>query len=286
MSFSYRTMTHDDVISVDEVWRAAIVPLMSDGATPTPRRKERDEWADLTRFHHFITTDPNGVFVATDDSKIVGICQSSRRGTSFLLSRLGVAPDYQDRGIGRELLSMALAYACNTDEQFIFTSRDPRAIHTYVREGFTLHPCIQLVGRARDAQISRSIRLGSSKDIDLMDEIDQTKRGLSRREDLQLWFDLDTKVLIDDEGGYLLFADNRLFTICACSTEIAKRLLSCALSGAFDHPPLEARWIVKEQQWAITAAMQSGASISVNGAVLTRNVEHFVVPYLPNASLG
>lgn len=279
-------MTHDDVTSVDEVWRAAIVPLIASETTPARPRSHRDRQADLTRFHHLITMDPNGVFVATSGPEIVGICQSSRRTTSFLLSRLGVVPEYQERGIGRELFSMALAYANDADEQFIFTSRDPRAIHTYVREGFTLHPCIQLTGRARDVEIPRSIRLGSSDDIDLMDVMDQEMRGLSRREDLQLWFDLNTRVLIDDEGGYLLFEDNRLLTMIARSVEIAKRLLSCALGGAFVYPPIEVRWIVEEQQWAITAAVQSGASIAVHGAILTKNVEHFVVPYLPNASLG
>ena len=286
MSISYRLMTDDDVISVDEVWRAAITPLMSDDATSVLPRNERADRTDLARFHHLISTDPDGSFVATQDTRIVGICLSSRRGKTFLLSRLGVAPDFQERGIGRELLRMALDYANGSDEQYIFTSRDPRAIHTYVREGFTLHPCLQLVGRQYAHDQIASIRGGSSKDLDLIDAVDQETRGFSRRADLQHWFEFDTSVLIDEEGGYLFFDGKRLLSLCATSEDIAERLLSTALCGAFGNLPLDAHWIVREQQWTLRSAVRSKASISIHGAMLTRNVEQIVVPYLPNASLG
>lgn len=279
-------MTHHDVAEVDEVWRAAFGSINTGPSAPASLRSDRDHATDLARIHHLITTDPGGAAVAADGSRIVGICQASRRGDAFLLSRLGVAPDYQERGIGRELLSMALAYAKESDKKFIFSSRDPRALHTYIREGFTLHPCIHLSGRARNVEMPGSIRLGDARDVDMMDEIDRTTRGFSRREDLELWLDLKTEVLIDEEGGYLLFMDNRLFTMIANSVETATRLLSCALVGAFDHPPLEVGWIVPEQHWALSAAISSRASIAVQGAVLTKDVAHFVVPYLASASLG
>jgi len=286
MSISYRLMTQDDVELVDQVWRAALMPLMVTAAIPPSPRTEREKLTDLARFRHVVSTDPEGVFVATDNARIVGICQSSRRGTTFVLSRLGVAPDHQERAIGRELFSMARSYASDADEQFIFTSRDPRAIHSYVREGFALHPCINLVGRAFDIGTASSVRPGSSQDLDFVDAVDQAKRGISRRIDLQFWFDRETNVLIDEDGGYLLFDDKRLLSLCAITEDIAERLLSTALNGAFGLPPIEANWIVREQKWALRSAIQSRASISIHGAIMTRNVEHFVVPYLPNASLG
>ena len=279
-------MTHDDVNLVDEVWRAAFMPLMADRPKPAMPRTEREQQADLTRFHHLVSTDPSGVFVATDAERIVGICQSSRRGSVFLLSRLGVEPEYQDRKIGRELFARALSCADDADEQFIFTSRDPRAIHTYVREGFILHPCIQLIGRAHELETAASIRPESSEDIDLIVAVDQKLRGISRRVDLQLWFDLGADVLIDEDGGYLMFNGTRLLSLCAISRDIATRLLTAALGGAFGHGPIEANWIVQEQQWAIDSAIESRASIAIRGAILTRNVNSFVVPYLPNAFLG
>ncbi|HUY06291.1 MAG TPA: GNAT family N-acetyltransferase [Acidimicrobiales bacterium] len=286
MPISYRAMTHDDVTRVNEVWKAAIMPQMISRDQPSRSRSNREEEAALARFHHLVSTDPKGVFVATDNTEIIGICQSLRRGGIFVLSRLGIAPDHQEQGIGRELLSLALAYADESDEQYIFTSLDPRAIHTYVREGFTLNPCVRLWGHNGDSDLPASIRTGNRSDLDLIDAIDQKQRGVSRRKDLELWLQFESRVLIDDEGGYLLFDDNRLISLCAQSIQIADRLLSTALRGALGNMPLEAAWIVKEQQWAITAAMRSRATIEVHGAMLTKNVRDFVVPYLPNASLG
>ncbi len=279
-------MVHDDVNIVDEVWRAALAPLMADRTTPVKPRTEREQRTDLARFHHLVSTDPMGAFVATENERIVGICQSSRRGSTFLLSRLGVTPDFQDRRIGRELLARALAYGDGCAEQYIFTSRDPRAIHTYLREGFELHPCIQLVGRPHSLDVAASIRLGSSSDLELIDSIDRSQRGVTRRADLSLWFELGADVFIDEDGGYLIFDGTRLLSLCARAEDVATRLLTAALGGAFGHPPLEAGWIVQEQRWAIDCAVASRASVAIRGAILTRYLERFAVPYLPNASLG
>ncbi len=286
MSLVIRPMHFDDVATVDEIWRSVFHPPGTTVDEPVEPRTAEAELADRSRFLHLLNTDPAGAAVAEIDGVTVGLCQSLRRGDQFVLSRLGVAPDFQGQGIGRKLLAFALSYGEETIEQYIWSSQDPRALHSYVREGFTLRPTVTLTGNARGGSVERHVIQMDEKGIEFADAIDLAVRGVSRRQDLQFWFASGANLVVDEEGGYLIFNKTRLTTLAATSIPVAKRLLTGALQGYGDLPPLEAGWVVAEQQWAIEAAASCGATISNYGAMMTRNVVELAVPYLPNALLG
>lgn len=281
-----RRMTRDDITDVVRVWHAAIDPLRATTSIPQPPPTPADIASERERFFHLMTSDPNGCFVAEDEGAIVGLSQSMRRGHLFVLSRLGVAPDHQDQGTGRMLLSRALEYGESASERYIWSSRDPRAMHSYVRAGFTLRPCVHITGCARTVQDVSTIHVAASTDIDALDAIDLSVRGVTRRQDLEHWFGLGATALIDDDGGYLLFDGTRLLTLCASAIPTASRLLERALCGFNGYPPLEVSWVCAEQQWAIETATACGASLGIQGAMMTKGVQRLPVPYLPNALLG
>lgn len=279
-------MIHEDVNAVDEVWLAAFESLREVNSAPPEARSAKEVEIDRMRLDHLVSTDPEGVFVATDNDRIVGLCQSLRRGPLFVLSRLGIRPDFQDLGIGRELLDRALAYGAGAPQQYIFTSRDPRAVHSYVREGFMLRPSVAITGRPRAFPDFALIHEAGVHDLHRADEIDRETRGLSRVVDLAMMQRLGATVLLDDGGGYLVFSGTRLTSLCATTVAVASRLLEAALSGILEYPPLEVGWVVQEQQWAIETAARCGASLAVRGAIMTRGVDTPYVPYLPNGIFG
>lgn len=286
MTAAIRPMLHDDVQTADEIWRAAFASSNTDATEDSRTRSLEDAASNQSRLHYLIDSDPNGAFVAEHGDNVVGLCQSLRRNHRFVLARLAVSPAYQEQGLGRLLLTSAFSYAEGATEQYIWSSRDPRAMHSYVREGFTLRPTMQLTGRERLHTIPHSVRVATESEIDVADSVDAMMRGETRHEDLQFWLDGGGKLVLDDDGGYLVINRTRLTALCATSIPVAQRLLETVLSGYLEFPPLEVGWVVAEQQWAIESAARCGATLANYGAMLTRNVEILPVPYLPNALLG
>jgi GNAT superfamily N-acetyltransferase len=279
-------MQREDVPATDAIWRAAFGPLRAEDTTPPEPRTREDEALDLQHFHHLLGTDPHGANVAEVGGLVVGFEMALRRGGQFVLSRLGVSPKYQNRGIGRALLNVALSYASGSSEQYIWSSRDPRALHSYVREGFVLRPTLRISGRHQEQTIPSSIRELGEQGLSQVDAIDQELRGLTRRADIEFWLRAGARLLIDDGGGYLLFRGTRLTALGATSIPVAERLLRSVLCGYRGHPPIEVGWVTAEQQWAVHEATSCGATLEVHGAMMARDVEKLPVPYLPNALHG
>jgi GNAT superfamily N-acetyltransferase len=290
MALELRPMLLDDLDEVDRVWRAAFAPLRPEGTAPESERTEEQLLADRARFAHLVVTDPDGSFVVIDGEEIVGLSQSLLRCDEFVLSRLGVVPTHQDRGIGGLLLANALRHAEQSRSQRIWSSRDPRALHSYVKAGFTLHPTISLTGRSADAgtrqTLRRALRSGSSNDLEMLCAIDEQVRHCRRAEDLALWIQIGAALVVDDDGGYLLMHRGRITTLCATDEVIARGLLAAALVGFADLAPAEAGWVGPEQRWAIEVATEVHATIAIAGAAMTRGEIGLRSPYLANPLLG
>lgn len=71
------------------------------------------EQVEISRRGHtrFVTRDGPGAWVAVADNEVKGVAESIRRDDFWGLSMLFVHPDFQSRGVGRELLGAALGYA-------------------------------------------------------------------------------------------------------------------------------------------------------------------------------
>ena len=285
MPIDIEPMTDGHVDAVDEIWQAAFQPIRDSAAPGAPRTDEQLA-RDRDRFLYPLMTDPKGSFVAANGRTVIGFCQSVLRGHRFVLSRLGVMPAAQDQGVGRALLGAALSYSSPSSEQYVFSSRDPRAFHSYVREGFALHPTVHLTGRPRSNEASATIRRGSISDLAIANEIDESTREIHREHDLRFWLDSGAILVIDDEGGYAIVTESRLTTLAATSARVARRLLSSLLGGFDGLAPVEVGWVIAEQQWAIECASECRASIRNSGALMARNPGDLGGLYLPNPLLG
>lgn len=59
-------------------------------------------------FEHLLTTDPDGAFVASVGGSVVGFSMGFVRGTTWFLAQLFVQPEIHAKGIGQELLRLAI----------------------------------------------------------------------------------------------------------------------------------------------------------------------------------
>jgi GNAT superfamily N-acetyltransferase len=94
-------------------------------------------WPDVPRapyVDHLLTRPRTRVVVAEHDGSVVGLAASIEYGTSDcrFLSDLYVHPAQQSGGIGSALLREVLA---GTRERMTFSSKDPRALASYIRSG-------------------------------------------------------------------------------------------------------------------------------------------------------
>lgn len=58
----------------------------------------------------YLESDPNGSFVAIDKRKVVGVIFSHVWGKYGWIGTFGVHPDYQNKGVGKELMLSAIKY--------------------------------------------------------------------------------------------------------------------------------------------------------------------------------
>jgi predicted N-acetyltransferase YhbS len=283
-SVTLRQMTSDDFAAADEVWREAFATSTEFPQSTTPPTPS-EQSAGIARRAHLLRHDPDGSFVAERDGAIVGFAQSHRREGTFVLAMLAVSPKFQEAGTGQRLLDAALEYATGCRAAYIFSSSDPRAIHRYVRAGFTMHPAVQVTARSAvgDATYAHiRVSEGGADDIAYVASIDRAIRGSARSIDVAFWLEGGSTLLLHEENGYAVLSSNRLTALGALNDTVARELLSAVLSGYPDGVTRSASWIAGEQQWAIAEAAAQRAAIEVHGSIMARGIAHLPYPYLPN----
>jgi GNAT superfamily N-acetyltransferase len=134
-----RPMTADDVPAAVEAFDTGFLAMRARFGLPVTGSSLQDERRRQVRTRHFLDTDPAGSWVADDEGTIVGMSQSFVREDYWMLSQLGTVPGVQGRGVGRELLRLALSYGDPASPGTIQCSRDPKAMALYTSFGFSLH---------------------------------------------------------------------------------------------------------------------------------------------------
>lgn len=100
-----RRLTIDDLAACAEVFYIAMDDMQTKrGLPPLPRNAPA---LDLL-FRHIVTIDPDRAWVAEESESVVGFGMGTRREELDFLSFLFVHPDAQGRGVGRQLLQLAL----------------------------------------------------------------------------------------------------------------------------------------------------------------------------------
>jgi predicted N-acetyltransferase YhbS len=286
-SVTLRQMNAGDFAAATEVWRDAFATSTEfPQSTMPPTATELA--AGIARRTHLLRHDPGGSFVAEADDVIVGFAQSHRREGTFVLAMLAVSPNFQEAGIGQRLLDAALEYATGCGAAYIFSSSDPRAIHRYVRAGFTMHPAVQVSARRNSDLSCDRVRVskGGPEDIAYVESIDRALRGSGRTVDVAYWLESGSTLLLHEENGYAVLSSDRLTALGAANDTVARELFGAVLSGYPDGVIRSASWIAAEQQWAIAEAAAQRATIEVHGSIMARGMPHLPYPYLPNGLFG
>ncbi|MDN4160692.1 GNAT family N-acetyltransferase [Nocardioides abyssi] len=286
-----RPMTEDDVEAAERVSGLAFLEVdRRDRRVTDPEPADRTPvhsaaWTERTR--HLVRTDPEGCWVAEDGTGVVGIATSLRRETLWCLATYAVLPGRQGQGVGRPLFAAALHHGRACLRGMLSSSSDPRAVRTYHRAGFELHPQMHLTGIVdRDAiPVVEKVRDGSAGDVDLMDSLDRLTRGAGHGPDHELML-RTWRLLVSDTStgrGYVYVDERgRPGLLAASDRRTATRLLWAALAESSG--PVTVAHVTAANQWALDVGLAAGLELRQDGYLGLRGMKP-PAPYVHSGAL-
>ena len=184
---TFRQMTEDDVPAAVAAFESGLLGITAGHGMPVTGSSIQDERRRQDRTRHFLGTDPGGSWVAEEGGTIVGMSQSFVREDYWMLSQLGTVPGRQGRGVGRDLLKLALSHGDPQSPGTIQCSQDPKAMALYTGFGFALHPVVTAWGAIRPGAVTRPDEVDryepdevGERELDVVSAIDRTVRGSAR----------------------------------------------------------------------------------------------------------
>jgi len=277
-----RPMTEDDVPGAHEVMVAAFAEL--EQRLHQPPSPPRDPAGGYVRLLRILGTDPGGSWVAEDGAGLAGAALAIMREGVWGLSLLVVRPDLQSAGIGRALLARALAYGDRAAGAIILASPDPRALRSYARAGFALHPSLSATGAPQHVVGCADVRPFEPDDHELAASVDRAVRGAAHGADLDALAEGGCELLVLPGRGYAAHRDGAVKTIAARDDEAAGALLRSVLARIPPGGAAEVDWITGSQQWAIDVAVAARLDLRPAGAVALRGDVGSFRPYLPGGA--
>ena len=281
-------MVDSDVPAAVKAWDHAFRAMRAKYGLPVSTMTDADDLRLQQRMRHFLSTDPDGSWVAEEDDVVVGLSQSFVRDGYWVLSMLATAPDSQRRGLGRELLQLAMGNADSAGPGSIQASRDPGAMSLYTSAGFSLHPVVTGKGAVRPGSVSFDPRVRHSdrNDIETVAAIDRVVRGSARSVDIVAMLnEPGSRLLLLDDRGYVVAKDDRVVTLGARDDEAATTLLKAALAE-MSVGTVEVNWLTANQQWAIRTLVDSGVELVPSGPMMVRGSPSPPSPYIPSGGYG
>lgn len=276
-----RPMRPSDVPAVDAMaLRVLFQPIAGEDVTPPEDLRHR-------RLAHLVATDPAGCWVAVAGEEVVGVALALRREGLWGLSLFAVAPEHQERGIGRALLDAALAHADGTEGAIIMSSTHPGAMRRYARAGFRLLPAVGAAGvlhRARlPAADPRVADPGPGAD-ERIGAIGRAVRGASYAVDLPALRATGHTVLALEDRGFCVRNAGIVKLLAAHDEDAARRLLRTALAGAGAGTTASVDVITAGNDWAIEVALEAGLALSPDGPLFVRGTVGPLQPFLPSGA--
>jgi GNAT superfamily N-acetyltransferase len=267
----------------------AVLELMIASFTDLDRRTGRsvepppdDPTPGLVRIRHLVATDPGGAWVADDGDGIAAAALAIVRDGVWGLSLLVVRPGAQSGGLGGALLRRALDYGTGARGGIILSSPDPRALRSYARAGFTLHPALEARGAPRGVEPAAEVVPADPADRALTDPISRAVRGAAHGADIEAAVASGAELLAWPGRGFALTAHGVIKLLAALDEEAAAALLRTALARA--DATAEVAWITARQQWAVGVALGAGLELAGGGAVFVRGDVGPFHPYLPSGA--
>ena len=273
---------------------SGLLAMLARHGLPTTGSSIRDERRRIDRTRHFLRTDPDGSWVAEEDGAVIGMSQSFVREDYWMLSQLGTVPGRQGHGVGRQLLSLALSHGDPHSPGTIQCSRDPKAMALYTSFGFALHPVVAAWGVLRPGAVERPSEVVrfepdqvAERELDRVTGIDRKVRGSARPADIvAMLTQVGTRLLLHDDQGYAVAADDRVITLGARNEESACLVLRAALAEVPTGETVEVNWLTVAQQWAIRVVVQAGIELQPYGPVMVRGMDGPPSPYIPSGGYG
>jgi GNAT superfamily N-acetyltransferase len=291
---SFRPMTEVDVPAAVTAFDSGFLAMLAQHALPVTRNTIQDERRRQDRTRHFLGTDPEGSWVAEDEGIVVGMSQSFVREGYWMLSQLGTLPGRQGRGVGRELLRLALTHGDPKSPGTIQCSRDPKAMALYTSFGFVLHPVVAAWGAMRPGAVSRPDGVAryeadqvTARELDIVTAIDRKVRGAGRSVDIvSMLAQPGHRLLLHGEDGYAVTKDDRVVTLGARHEDSATAVLKAMLAEAPPGETIEINWLTSAQQWAIRVVVEAGIELQPYGPVMVRGMDGPPCPYIPSGGYG
>ena len=291
---TFRQMTGADVPAAVAAFDSGLLAMLARHGLPVTGNSIQDERRRLDRTRHLLGTDPDGSWVAEDGGTVVGMSQSFVREGYWMLSQLGTMPGRQGRGVGRELLRLALSYGDPDGPGTIQCSRDPKAMALYTSFGFALHPVVAAWGAMRPGAVERPADVRrfepdevGQRELEVVDAIDRTVRGSARTVDVvAMLAQPGTRLLLHADQGYAVAKDERIVTLGARQEESATLVLRAMLAEAPPGETIEINWLTSTQQWAICEVVRAGIELQPYGPVMVRGMAGPPSPYIPSGGFG
>lgn len=287
-----RPMRRDDVPAVERLTAEGFYELdqrthVPSRPAPAPR-SEAKAAAWRRRMEHTLEHDPEGCWVAEDETGLVGVSAALKRDLTWILSTFVVRPGLQGRGVGRQLLDAALSHGRGCLRGMLAASADPRAARLYRLAGFTLHPAMFMTGRVpREVlPVVERVRDGSAGDVDLMDSLDRRVRDSAHGVDHEILTSLYRLVVVDrptgsgyayvlpDGGPYLLAATNR---------RTATDLLWECLAASSPDEACAISHMTAANEWAMDVGLAARMDLHTSGYLALRGMKP-PSPYLHSGS--
>ena len=287
-------MTEVDVPGAITAFDSGFLAMRARYGLPVTGNSIRDERWRQERTRHFWRTDPGGSWVAEDAGVIVGMSQSFVREGYWTLSQLGTVPGRQGRGVGRELLRLALTHGDPQSPGTIQSSRDPKAMALYTSFGFALHPVVAGFGAVRPGSVERPAEVVcyqsnqvTGGELSVVTAVDRKVRGSARTVDVVAMLSQPgTRLLLHEDQGYAVARDERMITLGARTEESAALVLRAMLAEAPAGEAVDVNWITASQQWAIGVLVEAGVELQPYGPVMVRGMDAPPSPYIPSGGYG
>ncbi len=295
MAVTIRQMRPNDVPEAERVSDEGFFELDSRQRRPDepePSRRSvphRAVWTERTL--HLVRQDPEGCWVAEDETGMVGMATSFRREVLWCLTTYAVLPGRQGQGIGKQLLAAALHHGRGCSRWMLSASSDAKAVRVYHQVGFELHPQMYFTGTLDRTAIPvvdpvvDKVREGSASDIDLMDSLDRATRGAGHGVDHELMVGT-WRLLVSDTttGSGYAYVDERgrVALLAASNRRTATRLLWVALADG----PAETSigHVTGANQWVLDVGFAARLSLKQDGYLGLRGMKP-PSPYVHNGAL-
>ncbi len=291
---TFRAMTEADVPAAVTAFDSGFLAMLARHSLPVTGNTIQDERRRQDRTRHFLGTDPQGSWVAEDEGIVVGMSQSFVREDYWVLSQLGTLPGRQGRGVGRELLRLALTHGDPHSPGTIQCSRDPKAMALYTSFGFVLHPVVAAWGAMRPGSVERPSEVVrhepdqvTERELAIVAAIDRRVRGSARSVDIvSMLAHPGHRLLLLGEEGYAVAKDDRIVALGARDESSATLVLQAMLADAPAGETIEVNWLTSAQQWAIRVLVGAGIELQPYGPVMVRGMDGPPAPYIPSGGYG